>query len=399
MSGSSSGSSPGDDIANNNRHQRKIGSEDVEDGLRTPRENYIRRLKTRTRRGPGSSHRKHRKDSYSPSISSSGGDEGRRTLDRDRHNRHRQQKGLDRSVSYVNDDSSDAESIDFLNVAGRDGHQTSKVRDNHDSPTHTREGQRKARNQTDGKGRRRGRQTRQHSGTDVDSEAEDYGWCNNKYSWDMADAAGLSDESESSANSSQDRVPMHRRVDVDPAEDTGGMRTLKSGRPRGHGSHESDGGDADLRCESSPVANSASSARDLESSQLTTTGSIKPSSSTLEMTAGATAGKPIRGARWGESIGVRSKVFDTATIPTTKVDLKHFLSSPLQSGPGTVLRCFIERNRSGTHKFSHVFSMYADLEDGSGRQLLAARKVIKDKELLYQNRCVAGLRTHVKVTL
>lgn len=90
---------------------------------------------------------------------------------------------------------------------------------------------------------------------------------------------------------------------------------------------------------------------------------------------GVTFGKPIRGARWGEAIGVRSKVFDTTTIPTAKGELKSFVTSPLRSGPGTVLRCFIERKRSGTHKFSNMFSMYADLEDGSGRLLLAARKV------------------------
>lgn len=90
---------------------------------------------------------------------------------------------------------------------------------------------------------------------------------------------------------------------------------------------------------------------------------------------GVTFGKPIRGARWGEAIGVRPKVFDTTTIPTAKGDLKSFVTSPLRSGPGTVLRCFIERKRSGTHKFSNMFSMYADLEDGSGRLLLAARKV------------------------
>lgn len=86
-------------------------------------------------------------------------------------------------------------------------------------------------------------------------------------------------------------------------------------------------------------------------------------------------GKPIRGARWGEAIGVRSRVFDTSKIPTKRVDLKNFVSSPLRSGPGTVLRCYIERDRSGTHKISNVFSLYADLDDGSGRMLLAARKV------------------------
>lgn len=86
-------------------------------------------------------------------------------------------------------------------------------------------------------------------------------------------------------------------------------------------------------------------------------------------------GKPVRGARWGEAIGVRSKVFDTATIPTGRAEVRGFICSPLRSGPGTVLRCFIERSRGGPHKLSRVYSMYADLEDGSGRLLLAARKV------------------------
>lgn len=91
---------------------------------------------------------------------------------------------------------------------------------------------------------------------------------------------------------------------------------------------------------------------------------------------GVSLGKPIRGARRGEAIGMRSRVFDTTTIPTGTADLKDFVCSPLHSGPGSVVRCFIERNRSGTHTLSHTFSMYADLEDGSGRLLLAARKVL-----------------------
>lgn len=95
-------------------------------------------------------------------------------------------------------------------------------------------------------------------------------------------------------------------------------------------------------------------------------------------TAGVTMGKPIRGARSGEAIGLRSRIFDTTTIPTVTAELKRFVCSPLLSGPGSVLRCFIERNRSGAHKFSRVFSLYADLEDGSGRLLLAARKARKE---------------------
>lgn len=101
-----------------------------------------------------------------------------------------------------------------------------------------------------------------------------------------------------------------------------------------------------------------------------------PHASKPSKAAGTTIGKPIRGARTGEAIGIRSTIFDTATIPTATSDLKGFVCSALRSGPGSVLRCFIERDRKGTRKFAHVFSMYADLEDGGGRALLTARKVM-----------------------
>lgn len=101
-------------------------------------------------------------------------------------------------------------------------------------------------------------------------------------------------------------------------------------------------------------------------------------------TTAATMGKPIRGARPGEAIGVRSTIFDTTTIPSRTSELRAFICSALPSGPGSVLRCFIERNRKGTNKFSHVFSMYADLEDGNGRLLLSARKV-----MLFESEAVA----------
>lgn len=102
-----------------------------------------------------------------------------------------------------------------------------------------------------------------------------------------------------------------------------------------------------------------------------------PQTAGSSASSGVPAGKPIRGARAGEAIGVRSRIFDTTTIPTSSTGIKSFVCSPLSCGPGSVVRCFIERNRSGTHTLSHVFSMYADLEDGSGRLLLAARKVRK----------------------
>ncbi|CAN0101315.1 unnamed protein product, partial [Discosporangium mesarthrocarpum] len=69
------------------------------------------------------------------------------------------------------------------------------------------------------------------------------------------------------------------------------------------------------------------------------------------------------------------QVFDVSNIPAGSSALRAFVLNPLPWDVNMVVRCFIDRDRSGTRKFFPVFTLYADLEDGSGRLLLAARKV------------------------
>lgn len=229
-----------------------------------------------------------------------------------------------------------------------------------------------------------------------DSEAEGYGWSGNKYSWDSADAASTGSISDRHVKSGQ--TP-NSRVDDVPSDDgdenaacgdknnaTGTQRSpaepvhanvkeLDNSEAWGSDREQPTGSQHD-----ETLGGSGSSCTPRHSSGAELAGSPVAKAASGAVT---TLGKPIRGARWGEAIGVRSRVFDTSTIPTKRVDLKKFVSCPLQSGPGTVLRCFIERDRSGTHKFSNMFSMYADLEDGSGRMLLAARKVNPEIQRLF----------------
>lgn len=219
-----------------------------------------------------------------------------------------------------------------------------------------------------------------------DSEAEGYGWSGNQYSWDSAEATSTGSFSDRQITSEQS--PNSRNGVQSDDSDEGAARDVKNNatgaqrtsaasankNTEGLDNSEAWGSDREQPTGSrhdEPVGGAGSGSAHGHSS------GAEHSTSPLAKAAGGavTVGKPIRGARWGEAIGVRSRVFDTSTIPTRRVELKKFVSCPLQSGPGTVLRCFIERDRSGTHKFSNMFSMYADLEDGSGRMLLAARKV------------------------
>ena len=57
--------------------------------------------------------------------------------------------------------------------------------------------------------------------------------------------------------------------------------------------------------------------------------------------------------------------------------LKDFVTSPCQ--PGVIVRCYIERSRSGGNMFAPLYSLCADLDDGTGRELMVCRKVIKSR--------------------
>ena len=58
----------------------------------------------------------------------------------------------------------------------------------------------------------------------------------------------------------------------------------------------------------------------------------------------------------------------TPILKVTYRELRAFVLSPAQ--PGVVVRCYIERDRSGMNMFSPVYSLCADLEDGESIQQL-----------------------------
>ena len=62
-------------------------------------------------------------------------------------------------------------------------------------------------------------------------------------------------------------------------------------------------------------------------------------------------------------------------LKATYRELRTFVMSPCEKG--LVTRCYIERSRRGENMFAPVYSLCADLEDGTGRELLVCRKVMK----------------------
>lgn len=71
--------------------------------------------------------------------------------------------------------------------------------------------------------------------------------------------------------------------------------------------------------------------------------------------------------------------FDVRSIPFVLRKLHTFVHSPAPFGGGVVVRCFIERNRSGTNAFHPVYKLYTDHDDGTGRFIMAARKMPSSK--------------------
>ncbi|KAJ8600152.1 hypothetical protein CTAYLR_010756 [Chrysophaeum taylorii] len=65
--------------------------------------------------------------------------------------------------------------------------------------------------------------------------------------------------------------------------------------------------------------------------------------------------------------------FDVRSIPFVLRKLHKFVLSPAPAGGGVVVRCFIERDKSNF--LFPSYKLYADHEDGTGRFIMAARKV------------------------
>lgn len=401
---SSSGASDDDAVGGKEIKRRETRGRDesnerTKGGGRNPKTAWGKH-RDEDRRSKGRPHRRGRTNS---DLYSESDEEGARAVKNENHKEHRLQgeKAHSRSSTQRAGNSRNLEREGFV-PSGSDGSGTDRAQlaDPHTSRDSSPRTRRRRKNDQNRSSRNDGRnedRARRRRGTEDDSEGEDYGWRRSKHSWDTGGSPNAhyrSDRSDSPASTRKGDDASHRKPaahqEIESADDgsqtvgvtegarrstTGaaeGNKELSSPMVREHGKEnksisESEGSPAKRSAKS--VAGRASSPR---SPSLGTGRPLfgKPAD-------GATVGKPIRGARWGEAIGVRSKVLDATTIPTGIWDLKRFVCFPLRCGPGTVARCFIERNRSGTHKFSHMFSMYADLEDGNGRLLLAARKVSK----------------------
>ena len=61
--------------------------------------------------------------------------------------------------------------------------------------------------------------------------------------------------------------------------------------------------------------------------------------------------------------------------------MKRFVSRPCDVG--IVTRCYIERNRKGGNRLNPVYSLCADLEDGTGRELIVCRKYLQANSSYY----------------
>ena len=83
--------------------------------------------------------------------------------------------------------------------------------------------------------------------------------------------------------------------------------------------------------------------------------------------------KPARDALRFNAL--KPTVFDARSIPFVLRKLHAFVKAPAPSGGGVVVRCFIERKRSWQHSLHPMYKLYADHEDGTGRLLMAARKM------------------------
>ncbi|KAJ1427469.1 tubby C-terminal-like domain-containing protein [Ochromonadaceae sp. CCMP2298] len=68
-------------------------------------------------------------------------------------------------------------------------------------------------------------------------------------------------------------------------------------------------------------------------------------------------------------------------LRATYRELKHYATSPCPGG--VTARCYIERNRSGSKMLAPYYSICADLEDGTGRELVVCRKVMRSRSPHY----------------
>lgn len=81
-----------------------------------------------------------------------------------------------------------------------------------------------------------------------------------------------------------------------------------------------------------------------------------------------------KGAQVVNAAPRKGQVFNFQPIlKSTYRELRNFVLNPCL--PNVIVRCYIERNRSGSQMLAPIYSLCADLEDGTGRELAVCRKV------------------------
>lgn len=366
-----------------NRKGRRERGYDREGGQRTSwGRNSTPERRRDTRHSYGSDRRRWRHDTASDLDSE---DEKERVFRSEKHTQHRH-KGNRGTRDNIKNGKGRGEGGHWLSHSSTDERRDSGIDSDGSSQSRERRHERRPRNRSKSEGRVNGKSGHGRR-IDIGKEDEEVGRVRNKYDAEARDTATVDIVSERGTSPVLARIDddqaLHQDTDSDNGASYAGDGTLDTQRNRGK---EVCGSDIRENSREKPVSGRGVSptgsghsvtdrAAPSQSPSIHGASAGSPSGKPSGASTRVTFGKPIRGARWGEAIGVRSRVFDTTTIPTAKGDLKSFVTSPLRAGPGTVLRCFIERKRSGTHNFSNMFSLYADLEDGSGRLLLAARKV------------------------
>lgn len=66
--------------------------------------------------------------------------------------------------------------------------------------------------------------------------------------------------------------------------------------------------------------------------------------------------------------------------------LREFVMNPAEKG--VLTRCYIERSLKATEMFVPRYSLCADLEDGTGRELIVCRKIISSRTAHYGEYCL-----------
>lgn len=96
--------------------------------------------------------------------------------------------------------------------------------------------------------------------------------------------------------------------------------------------------------------------------------------------AGIMRNSPMESLAIGSNEGLKIYNFRKILRATFK-ELRQFILSGCEKN--MVVRCYIERNRSGINAMAPVYSLCADLEDGTGRELITCRKIIKSRTSHY----------------